>query len=490
MGQIGGFLKHGRSEHALHDARERVGDWDDIALLHDEGAQREQAGRCMACGVAFCQAGVAFGGTRHATGCPLHNLIPEWNDLLYRGLWREAYERLSMTNPFPEFTGRVCPALCEKACNLGLHDAPTCVRDDELAIVEHAFAAGYVAAPVPRAASGRTVAVVGSGPAGLAAAWQLTKAGHAVTVFERAERAGGLLMYGIPAMKLPKDVVARRVALLEEAGCRFELNHAADSTIAGAYDAVVVAVGATKPRALDVPGAQADGVVYALDYLGAATRALLAGDPAATPISAAGKRVVVVGGGDTGTDCLATALRQGAAHVTQLQYHPAPPARRDEAANPWPCWPDTLPCDYGHQEARACQGADPRLWSTDTLEALADEAGHVRALRVAEVEWSSGRPVPVAGTERELPCELVLVARGFAGPEEAAFGALGIAMSGGARRLPVCAGSAGAGAFQVAGRDGFFVAGDARRGQSLVVNAIDDGLRCAEAVDAWLREGR
>lgn len=488
MGQIGGFLKHGRAEHGTRDAAARVRDWSEVAVMPGDEARREQAGRCMACGVAFCQTGAPF-GSRHLTGCPLHNLIPEWNDLAWRGLWREAYARLALTNPFPEVTGRVCPALCEKACNLGLNDAPTTVRDNERAIADKAFELGAVRPPTPAARSGRSAAVVGSGPAGLAAAWELTRRGHAVTVFERAEAAGGLLMFGIPTMKLPKDVVARRVGLLEEAGCRFELGHAADSQIAGSFDAVVVAVGATKPRTLDVPGADAEGVVYALDYLGSAVRAVLAGTPGEAAVSARGKRVVVVGGGDTGTDCLATALRQGAASVTQLQYHPAPPARR-APGNPWPSWPEVLTCDYGQQEAAALQGGDPRLWSTNTLEVVTGADGRAEGLRVCEVAWQDGRPVPVPGTERVLPADLVLVARGFAGPEDDAFGALGIAMTSGPRRLPVCGGPGAPSPFAVAGRDGFFVAGDARHGASLVVSAIDEGVRCAAAVDAWLGAAR
>ncbi len=486
MGQIGGFLKHGRVEHAERPAAQRAGDWAEIAVMPDDKVRRQQAGRCMGCGVAFCQTGVPFGGTRHATGCPLHNLIPEWNDLAWRGLWKEAYERLSMTNPFPEVTGRVCPALCEKACNLGLHDDATTIRDNERAIADKAFELGLVKPPASRRApSGKTAAVVGSGPAGLACAWELARAGHTVTVFDRAERAGGLLTYGIPAMKLSKDLVERRVRLLEEAGVRFELGHAADSRIAGSFDAVVAAVGATKPRTLDVPGADSAGVVYALDYLGAAARAVLAGDPDAAEVSARGLDVVVIGGGDTGTDCLATALRQGARSVAQLQYHPAPPERR-APDDRWPCWPDVLTVDYGQAEAAALQGADPRLWATDTLEVLADADGRARALRVCEVEWSTGRPLPVSGTEHELTAQLVLVARGFAGPEEDAFGALGIAMTGGARKLPVCAGTEGDAAFAVAGREGFFACGDCRHGASLVVNAIDEGVRCAGAVNRWL----
>ena len=489
MGQIGGFLHYERATHSERPCAERMGDYAEIAVMHNEEGQRAQAARCMGCGVAFCQSGVAFGGTRHTTGCPLHNLIPEWNDLLYRGLWEEAYERLTMTNPFPEITGRVCPALCEKACNLGLHDGATAVRDNERFIADKAFELDIVQPPLPEEKTGKTVAVVGSGPAGLAAAWELTRQGHTVTVFERDEHAGGLLRYGIPTMKLPKDVVERRVDLLCEAGCAFELSHRADSSIAGAFDAVVVAVGATKARTLDVPGAiEAKGLVLALDYLGAAVRSVVDGETLLEELDACSKHVVVIGGGDTGTDCLATALRQGAASVTQLQYHPAPALRRNETANPWPTWPEVWTADYGHAEAAALQGADPRQWLTDTLEVRTDESGHVRELLVCEVEWSTGRPVPVPGSERLIPADLVLVARGFAGPEEDAFGALGIALTSGARHLPVCVGSTGDDRFKVAGRDGFFVAGDARHGASLVVNAIDEGLQCARVVDEWLRE--
>ena len=488
MGQIGGFLRHGRVEHGERPIGERLGDYREIAVMPDEETRRDQAGRCMACGVAFCQAGTAFGGARHASGCPLHNLIPEWNDLLYRGLWREAYERLVLTNPFPEITGRVCPALCEKACNLGLHDEPTTIRDNERSIADWAFEHGCVP-PLPQnRPTGKGVAVVGSGPAGLAAAWTLARKGHAVTLFEQSERPGGLLTYGIPAMKLPKGIVDRRVRMLEDAGVRLELGHTADSSIAGSFDAVVVAVGAEMARTLDVPGSDSAGVVLALDYLGAAVRSQLDGTDLPEGFDARGKRVVVVGGGDTGTDCLATALRQGAEHVRQLQYHPAPPKGQ---GGDWPRWTDVLSTGYGQAEAAFVQGADPRLWSTDTLAVLPDEAGHVRALRVCTVEWHAGRPVPVAGTEYELPCDLVLVARGFAGPREDAFGVLGIALTSGERKLPVCVGPDGGrgdeGLFSVAGREGFYVCGDCRRGASLVVNAIDEGVRCAEVVDRRLK---
>lgn len=482
MGQVGGYLLHDRAEHALRGVAERVRDFDDIVLMPTDEVRREQAGRCMNCGVGFCQAGIAFGSTKHVTGCPLHNRIPEWNDLLWRGLWEEAYERLALTNPFPEFTGYVCPALCEKACNLALHEGATTIRDNERAIIEHAYAQGYVKAPTAKEKSGKTVCVVGSGPAGLACAWELAKAGHEVTLIDRAQRPGGLLMHGIPTMKLPKNVVERRVGLLEQAGVHIKLGQAATSDLASSYDAVIVACGAQQARELHVPGAESQGVHLALEYLGAGLDAVLAGK-AQSAISAEGKHVVVIGGGDTGTDCLAMAVRQGAKSATQLQYHPAPTHRRS-ADNPWPTWPEVFTTDYGQAEAAELDGRDDaRLWSTDTLEVIADESGHARQLRVTEVEWSQGKPVPVSGTERLIPADMVLVARGFAGPELAAFDALGTPLAEGPRPRPVTREGE---KFRLQAAENVFVAGDARNGATLVVTAIADGLACAKAVDAYL----
>lgn len=483
MGQVGGYLLHDRVEHKLRPVDERVRDFSDIAVMPGADVRRTQAGRCMNCGVAFCQTGMAFGGTRHVTGCPLHNRIPEWNDLLWRGLWGEAYERLTMTNPFPEFTGYVCPAPCEKSCNLALHDEATTIRDNERDIIEHAFAAGLVRPPLPRERTGRRVCVVGSGPAGLAVAWELARAGHDVTVRERTGRAGGLLMHGIPTMKLPKDVVERRVALLAQAGVHFELGAGDCAGLAEAYDAVVLATGATRARELTVPGASSAGVHLAIEYLGAGLEAVLADDGERPAIDARGCHVVVVGGGDTGTDCLAMAVRQGAASATQLQYHPAPATRRG-SGDPWPCWPEVLTTDYGQAEAAEldCR-EDARLWATDTLEVLPDEAGRARELRVAEVEWSTGRPVPVPGTERLIPADLVLVARGFAGPEAGPFDELGVALTQSARPRPVTREGE---PWRADGAENVFVCGDARLGASLVVSAIADGLACSRAVDGWL----
>ncbi len=459
MGKPGAYLDVTRREHAVRGAADSVADYEEIALPLKGVEQRKQASRCMYCGVAFCQTGMSFGKT-HPTGCPLHNLIPEWNDLLYRGLWEQAAARLALTNPFPEFTGRVCPAPCELACNLGLHDEPTTIRDNERAISDWSWDAGAVTPLAPAPEGAPSVAVVGAGPAGLACAWELTRRGARVTLVEKEDRAGGLLMYGIPNMKLPKDVVERRVSLLQASGVELLLNTDASdpdvaSTLLAENDRAVIAVGARDARRLDVPGADLSGVVLAVDYLTSATRFVL--DGIGPSIDAKGLDVVVIGGGDTGTDCVATAIRQGAKSVLQLEFLPEPPSRRSES-DIWPQWPRMRKDDYGQLEAAEVFGCDPRLWGTETLEVLGED-GRLSGLRVVSLDWSHGKPERIASSERVLAAQLVLIAMGFTGPQRNVLETLG-------------AGS----------NQKVFVAGDASSGPSLVVSAIASGLACVARV--------
>jgi len=489
MGKVGAFINEGRVSHRERPFSETVGDYGEFALPLAESDQRVQASRCMYCGVAFCQAGVCFGAAR-SSGCPLHNLIPEWNDLVWRGLWSDAAERLALTNPLPEFTGRICPAPCEAACNLGLNAEPTTIKDDERAISDHLWAAGGPVPLAPAPAGSPSVAVVGSGPAGLACSWELARRGCHVTLVERHDRAGGLLMYGIPNMKLPKDVVTRRLDLMRESGIdvRCGVDACDDGVAAGLladFDAVVVAAGAAQARTLSVPGSDLDGIHLAVEYLTAQTRALLDGDATNSAVCARDLDVIVIGGGDTGTDCVATALRQGARSVRQLEFLPAPPDVRADT-NLWPEWPNVKKTDYGQLEAAAKQGADPRLWATDTLEVIAGEGGGVSGLRVASLDWSGGRPQRIEGSERILPAQLVLLAMGFTGPERSVLDSLGVEVAdvrGGAR--PVTADVSGHLA-RSSGETPVYVAGDARNGSTLVVTAISDGLACANEVAAAL----
>lgn len=490
MGKAGAYLEHGRVAHGERPAAEAIRDFDEYVVPLSDEEQEVQASRCMMCGVAFCQFGKNFGKAR-VSGCPLHNLIPEWNDLVYRGLWDEAAKRMTLTNPFPEFTGRICPALCEAACNLAYVDEATTIRDNERAISDHQWAQGGPA-PLPKpAADAPKVAVVGSGPCGLAAAWSLTQQGINVTVVERHDHAGGLLMYGIPTMKLPKDIVERRLKQLEESGITFELNtDAADPEVAARlkrdYDAVVVAVGATDARGLAAPGSDKQGVVYAVDYLTESTRSHLEGrEP---KVSAQGKDVVVIGGGDTGTDCVATAVRQGAKSIHQLEYNPAPPEQR-LPDNQWPEWPLVKKTDYGLREAIDTYGTDPRAYAADTVEVLGDDA--VTGLRVVTLDWSEGAPKRLMDTEYQIDAQLVLLACGFNGPERGIYDALGVETTEGPRVRPSMEGDTHKVVLKEAAADGdalIYAAGDARHGSTLVVNSLADGLLCAKEVAADLKK--
>ena len=485
MGKPTGFLEYLRELPQDRSSTQRVSDWNEFHLRMPEENLRKQGARCMDCGIPFCHTGTLLNGM--ASGCPINNLIPEWNDLIFRGLWREAIERLHKTNNFPDFTGRVCPAPCEGSCVLGIIEPPVTIKNNEYAIIEKAFAEGWVVPNPPAVRTGKKVAVIGSGPAGLAAADQLNKAGHWVTVFERADRIGGLLMYGIPNMKLDKSVVDRRIDLLAKEGITFLTNTEVGKNHPIAklqeFDAVILATGATKPRDLPIEGRQLKGVHFAMEFLQANTQAVLNKRQNGNYISAAGKNVVVIGGGDTGTDCVGTSLRHGCTSVVQFEIMPKPPMDR-AADNPWPEWPKVYRQDYGQEEAEAKFGVDPRVYLTTVKKFVSDENGAVKAVHTVEVNWQrndNGQfvPVEVPGTEQTRPAELVLLAMGFLGPDQELLEQLGVERD---VRSNV---KAQDGVFTT-NLKGVFAAGDARRGQSLIVWAINEGRGAARECDRYL----
>jgi glutamate synthase (NADPH) small chain len=487
MGKPTGFIEYHREVPADRPPLERIRDWSEFHLHMPEPALKTQGARCMDCGVPFCHTGTLISGM--ASGCPINNLIPEWNDLIYRGLWREALERLHKTNNFPEFTGRVCPAPCEGSCVLGINAPPVTIKNIECSIIDKGWDEGWVKAEPPPKRTGKTVAVVGSGPAGLSAAAQLNKAGHSVTVFERADRPGGLLMYGIPNMKLDKTgVVLRRIKLLEDEGVRFVCstevgrNLAAEKLLAD-FDAVVLATGATQPRDLPVEGRQLKGIHFAMEFLTANTKALLDNHKNGDFITAEGKDVVIIGGGDTGTDCVGTSMRHGCRSLVQVEILPKPPMER-ASDNPWPEWPKTYKMDYGQEEAAARFGDDPRVYVTTATKFEGDETGHVKAVHTVQVEWSrndKGQFIPknIPGTERVIPTQLVLLAMGFLGPEQPLLDALNVERD---ARSNV---KADYGKYRTS-IEKVFAAGDCRRGQSLVVWAFNEGREAARECDRWL----
>ena len=467
MGAATGFLDVSRMENPCREAESRLADFEDFHTPLPVDVRRRQASRCMNCGVPFCQSDY---------GCPLHNLIPEWNDLLYRGQEKHALARLLQTAPFPEFTGRVCPALCEKACNLA--DEGVTNRDNELYLIETGFEKGWIQPRIPVKRNGRKVVIVGSGPAGLAAADLLNQAGFSVCVMEKADRPGGLLMYGIPNMKLPKETIARRIRLMEAEGISFLLNTSATPDLLDTYDAVLLCCGSRKPRSLQVEHMDADGIYFAVDYLTAATQSVLSGT--APAVTAQGKHVVVVGGGDTGNDCVGTALRQGCQSVVQLEMMPKAPENRP-AGNPWPQWPRILRTDYGQMEAISLQGSDPRVYETTVKSIRVNAENRITALETVRLQKQpDGKLKPVPGTEQTLPCDLMLIAAGFIGCEEETLSRFSLSADARGRLLPKD------GSHHLVGK--LFSAGDMRSGQSLVVRALADGRQAAKEIDLWLKE--
>lgn len=482
MGKPTGFLDYERVDNITIPVKERIKNFNEFHKALDEEERKCQGGRCMNCGVPMCQSAIKLNGM--VTGCPLHNLIPEWNDEIYKGHVEHALSRLLKTSNFPEFTGRVCPALCEKACICGMEGSPVTVHENELYLIEQGFAQGYMKPRIPAVRSGKKVAVVGSGPSGLAVADQLNHRGHFVTVFEREDRIGGLLMYGIPNMKLQKEVIERRRRLMEEEGVEFKTGvdvgkDIDPNALRKDFDAVILCCGAKKARELGVSDQdKLKGVYYAVDFLTSTTKSLLDhGLKQDTYISAKNKNVIIVGGGDTGNDCVGTSIRHGCKSVIQIEMMPKPPVERLES-NPWPEWPKVLKTDYGQQEAIEQFGADPRIYET-TIKELVGKNGKLTGVKTVQVKFDKGKLQEIEGTEKTLKCDLLLIAAGFVGCQDYIADAFGVVRT---KRGTV---QTKEGEYRT-NLDNVFVAGDMHRGQSLVVWAIAEGRQCASQVDEFL----
>lgn len=488
MGKPTGFMEYERQVSVAEEPKERIKHFNEFHTHLPKDKQQLQGARCMECGVPFCQAGMDLCGM--TSGCPLHNLVPEWNDLVYTGNWQQAYNRLKKTNNFPEFTSRVCPALCENACTCGLYGDPVATKENEYAIIENAYEKGYALPHPPKVRTGKKVAVIGSGPSGLAVADQLNKRGHLVTVFERHDRIGGLLMYGIPNMKLEKRIIDRKIDVMKAEGITFVTNTDIGKDIKPAklladFDRVVLCCGSSNPRDITAPGRDAEGIYFAVDFLSRNTKSLLDSDfKDGNYVSAKGKNVIIIGGGDTGNDCVGTCMRHGCKSVTQIEMMPKAPDKR-AANNPWPEWPKICKTDYGQEEAIAVFGHDPRIYESTVKEFIKDKNGRLKAVKIVKLAWEkdpqTGRmnSKEVAGSEKIMDCELVLIAAGFLGAQKYVTDAFKVELT------PRTNVKTEQNSFKTNVKN-VFAAGDMHTGQSLVVKAIRQGRECAREVDESL----